>query len=181
MGKSARLKRERRAAREKAGVRKLYKGEKVGTLDDLTDDIELFLCKMHNKAKHTLRLAVLQNTVSGDKSEKQEMIASGVSCDKCSTKTKGCCNLAVGTLLFEGLPVLRKLRKEGKDTPELRERLRTVGDTMEDMTQEEWFETRTPCVFLTDEQRCSIYNVRPSACSASPTRSWYPHFSGTMP
>lgn len=164
MGKQARLKKERRETRIKAGIARGPRKEKVGDLDDLIDDAEKLLRQMHNHVKHRVKLAVIQATEgSYGTEEDQKHVRSGVSCGKCTAR-KGCCYMSVSALMFEGLPVARKLIKQGKHETSLSNELHTVGDAMEKVTMEEWFATETPCVFLTEDQKCSIYDVRPSAC-----------------
>lgn len=164
MGKQARLKKERRKARIQAGIRRAERGEKVGNLDDLIDDAELLLKKMHNHVKGRIKLAIVQAHENDyGTPEDQAHVRSGVSCGDCKAN-KGCCFMSVSALMFEGLPVARHLKKTGRDTPELRAELHKQGDAMESMSIDDWYDTTTPCVFLDEDQRCSIYAVRPSAC-----------------
>lgn len=164
MGKQARLKKEAREARRKAGIARAPRGEKIGNLDDLTDDAELLLKRMHNHVKNRVKLTVLQvEKETYGTEEDTKHIRSGVSCGKC-TALKGCCYMSVTALLFEALPIVRRLKTTKRDTPELRTKLHAAGDAMEKMGTEEWFETATPCVFLDEKQKCSIYDARPSAC-----------------
>lgn len=160
MGKRARLKRERKETR----VQKIVKGEKSGTLDDLIDDIELLLRSMHNHVKHKIKLTVIAAKQGKlDNREGHEFVKTGISCDTC-TAPKGCCSISTNALLCEGLPIARRLRKEQRDTYEFRKKLLRLGDLMESKTTDQWSDSKTPCVFLNEEDRCSIYNVRPSAC-----------------
>lgn len=168
MGKQARLKKERREARVKAGITRGPRKEKVGNLSDLTDDAEKLLRGMHNHVKNRIKLTVLEVVEAKKKGdcvddEDQEYVRAGVSCDKCTAK-KGCCTLSVSALMFEGLPVARRLQAAGMDTPLLRTKLHAAGDAMEASTMDDWFDTATSCVFLGFDQKCTIYNVRPSAC-----------------
>jgi len=164
MGKQARLKKERREARIQAGIKRGERGEKVGNLDDLTDDAEKLLKQMHNHVKSRIKLAVVQaHEKDYGTPEDQAHVRSGVSCGNCKAN-KGCCFMSVSALMFEGLPIARHLKKAGKDTPDLRSKLRTQGKAMESMAIDDWYDTSTPCVFLDEEQRCGIYAVRPSAC-----------------
>lgn len=168
MGKQARLKKERREARIKAGISRGPRKEKIGNLSDLTDDVEKLLRNMHNHIKSRIKLTVLEVVEAKTKGgyvddEDQKYIRAGISCNSC-TAIKGCCTLMVSALMFEGLPVARKLKKEGKDTPELRAKLHNIGNAMEKEGQEEWFDKAIPCIFLDPDQRCTIYDVRPSAC-----------------
>jgi len=164
MGRQARLKKERREARIKAGLARAPRGEKIGDLDDLTDDAELLLKQMHNHVKNRIKLTVLQvEKQQYGTEEDTKHILSGVSCGDCKAN-KGCCFMSVSALMFEGLPIVRRLKQTGRDTPELRAKLHSLGDAMEDATKGDWFAKQTPCAFLDDDQGCSIYDVRPSAC-----------------
>jgi Fe-S-cluster containining protein len=82
------------------------------------------------------------------------------SCIGC-TAAKGCCSLIQIAHLHEGVPIAARLRAEGRDTPELRDRLRETADAMTAADRDEW---RRPCVFLDDAERCTIYSDRPTAC-----------------
>ena len=168
MGEQSRRKKEAREARKRAGLARAPRGEKTGDLDDLIDDAEKLLRQMHNHVKNRVKLTVLKviETKREGKhadDEDQAHVRAGISCGDCKAH-KGCCYLSVSALMFEGLPIARQLIREGRDSPGLRNQLHDVGDAMEKVTQNEWFEKETPCVFLTDEQKCSIYAVRPSAC-----------------
>src|SRR5262249_11027588 len=83
-----------------------------------------------------------------------------VSCTHC-TATKTCCWSMVVARLYEGVVIADRLRSSGRDTPALRDELRTRADAMESAPPQGW---RTPCVFLDARERCTIYDVRPSPC-----------------
>lgn len=164
MGKQARLKKERREARIKAGIARGPRKEKVGDLDDLIDDVETLLKRMHNHVKHRIKLTIIQATEKGYGTEEdQKHVREGVSCGTC-TANKACCTMSVSALLIEGLPIARYLIKAGRHETALSNELHTLGDAMEASGMDEWFDKQTPCVFLTEDQKCSIYPVRPSAC-----------------
>lgn len=91
-----------------------------------------------------------------------------ISCYSCTHSVPGCCNQKVIVPFLEALPIARYLRNQGRDTPELREKLRVDGDEAEAADRETWFhEQRRPCAFLRDG-RCTVYAVRPVPC-----RSYY--------
>ncbi|MBA3538013.1 MAG: YkgJ family cysteine cluster protein [Deltaproteobacteria bacterium] len=85
-----------------------------------------------------------------------------VSCTACKA-TKTCCWSMVVARLYEGVIIAAELRRTGRDTPELREQLHTRAAAMEASSPYEW---RTPCLFLGDGERCTVYDVRPTACGA---------------
>ena len=85
-----------------------------------------------------------------------------VSCFSCDAP-KTCCHSMVVARLYEGVVVAAALREQGRDTPELREQLRTTAAEMEAVTAHGW---RRPCVFLDAGERCTVYAARPSPCGA---------------
>jgi len=84
-----------------------------------------------------------------------------VSCDSCTRP--GCCYQKVMISFHEALPIVRYLKEQNRDTPELRAKLREFGDAMEGSAPDDWMEGARPCVFLGDN-RCSIYEKRPIHC-----------------
>ena len=84
-----------------------------------------------------------------------------VVCATCEA-TKACCSSYVLVRFYEGLVVAAHLKREGRDTPELRARLAAQADAMDVTPIADWF---TPCVFLDEAQRCSVYRVRPTTCA----------------
>jgi Fe-S-cluster containining protein len=103
------------------------------------------------------------NTASGNgANETSRMFKLAVSCTTCEA-TKTCCWSLVVARLYEGLIVAAKLRETGRDTPELREQLRVRAEAMEASSPYDW---RTPCLFLGDGERCTVYDVRPTSCGA---------------
>jgi Fe-S-cluster containining protein len=83
-----------------------------------------------------------------------------VSCPTC-TATKTCCWSLVVARLYEGVVIAERLRRDGRDTPALRDELRARAEAMEASSPRDW---RTPCLFLDERERCTIYPVRPTAC-----------------
>jgi Fe-S-cluster containining protein len=83
-----------------------------------------------------------------------------VSCTSCSV-TKMCCYSLAIARLYEGVVLAAELRKTGRDTPELRDQLRARSEAMEAATPFEW---STPCLFLDDKERCTVYAARPTSC-----------------
>ncbi len=86
-----------------------------------------------------------------------------VSCDTCAA-SKVCCTLRTSAWLHEGVPIADRLRREGRDTPALREALRTSARLMDTLTSDSY---SRPCVFLDADERCSIYADRPSVCGTT--------------
>jgi len=83
-----------------------------------------------------------------------------VSCHTC-TAPKACCTLITSAFLHEAVPIAGRLRGEGRDTPELRARLRRSAEAMENSATTPY---QAPCVFLGADERCTIYEHRPSEC-----------------
>ncbi len=83
-----------------------------------------------------------------------------VQCGSCDAK-KSCCHSVVVARLFEGIVVAAHVREAGRDTPELREQLRRAAESMEAATPGGW---RVPCVFLDENERCTVYASRPIPC-----------------
>jgi len=83
-----------------------------------------------------------------------------VQCFNCDAK-KACCHSVVVARLYEGIVVAAYLKEAGRDTPELREQLRTTAEAMEGASPYEW---RRPCVFLDGEEKCTVYPARPTPC-----------------
>jgi Fe-S-cluster containining protein len=86
-----------------------------------------------------------------------------ISCHGC-TAAKGCCTVTVLIWLYEAVPVADRLRREGRDTPELRERLRHAANRMEALPT---YQYRLPCVFLDERELCTVYDVRPADCGVA--------------
>lgn len=83
-----------------------------------------------------------------------------VSCTTCRA-TKTCCWSMVVARLYEGVVIADRLRRTGRDTPELRGQLAARAGAMEAAAPRDW---RTPCLFLDARERCTIYDVRPTPC-----------------
>ena len=86
-----------------------------------------------------------------------------ISCTSC-TAPKACCSVTVGAYFHEVVPIVERLRKEGRDTPELREALAAAADAMETTSPDEY---RRPCVFLDAAERCTVYEQRPAECGTT--------------
>jgi hypothetical protein len=92
--------------------------------------------------------------------------ARSVSCTSC-TAAKSCCWLSVGMPFHEALPIADRLRREGRDTPELRAALATAADLMETNTPPAYRALRRPCVLQAPDGRCTVYDQRPRECGAA--------------
>lgn len=83
-----------------------------------------------------------------------------LSCTSCKV-TKMCCYSLAIARLYEGVILAAELRKTGRDTPALRDELRARSEAMEAASPFEW---STPCLFLDENERCTVYAVRPTSC-----------------
>lgn len=83
-------------------------------------------------------------------------------CDSCTSP--GCCYQRTTAQLAEAVLVAQHLKKEKLDTPEFRKHLLETGKAMEGTSRPEWFSREVPCVFLTKDNLCSIYAIRPAQC-----------------
>lgn len=85
----------------------------------------------------------------------------------CDDGCSYCCNLRVTVFEQEAVAVYQYALTtfSGNEFADLTERLRRNTQRISQMTEEEHFSTNIPCAFLRDG-RCTVYPVRPSACSA---------------
>ena len=83
------------------------------------------------------------------------------SCSTCDQPA--CCTQKILSPFFEAMPIARQLKREGRDSPELRARMHAEADAMDQVTRGTWFKQERPCVFL-ENGRCSVYENRPHAC-----------------
>lgn len=121
---------------------------KPQNIDEFLDEIEAYFASievaMDNHIKH------------GIKEDPRP-----VSCSGCTHPH--CCYQKTIVTLYEVFPLVRMLRKTGRDTPELREKLKTIGEEMEGSSPDEWFKKYIPCIFL-DNGKCTAYPHRPLRC-----------------
>ncbi|HUQ04347.1 MAG TPA: YkgJ family cysteine cluster protein [Kofleriaceae bacterium] len=83
-----------------------------------------------------------------------------IACFDC-TAPKSCCTMVTGAYLHEGAVLAARLVDEGRDTPALRETLRSAAEGMEASDRVEY---ARPCAFLGADDRCTVYEERPSVC-----------------
>lgn len=85
-----------------------------------------------------------------------------ISCFDCAAP-KTCCWMVTGAYLHEGVAIAARLVDEGRDTPRLRGALHDAAEAMETSDRVEYHQ---PCVFLGADERCTVYQDRPSICGA---------------
>jgi Fe-S-cluster containining protein len=85
-----------------------------------------------------------------------------VSCHDCNAP-KACCHLKTKAYLHEAVVIAARLKREERDTPELRAQLKQAAHYME--TTPKTKHTRG-CVFLDADERCTIYEDRPAVCGS---------------
>lgn len=81
------------------------------------------------------------------------------SCHACTSA--GCCTMPVQVMLHEAVGIAEALRRDGRDTPALRDALVAAAERMEDFARHA---EPMPCVFLDDHKRCTVYDARPREC-----------------
>lgn len=111
-------------------------------------------------------MADIQAKIDGYVDKFERIQGQRISCRTCAMP--GCCKQRVAMPLFEALPIVARLRSEGRDTPALRHHLKEQADLQDSTTQSEYFNLGVDCVFL-EGNRCSIYEDRPTACRAYAT------------
>lgn len=84
------------------------------------------------------------------------------SCAGCTNP--GCCYQMVWVTLYEALPIARRLRMEGRATRPFIAKLRELGERQEATGRGAWFGRNQPCVLLTPDKKCSVYDLRPVLC-----------------
>jgi Fe-S-cluster containining protein len=103
-----------------------------------------------------------------------------VSCYNCTAK-KGCCHFKTEAYLHEAVVIVARLKRENRDTPELRAELKRAAHAMETVPRSKHF---TPCVFLGSDERCTIYEDRPLNCGmhfvSSPAENCSGNKAGTI-
>jgi Fe-S-cluster containining protein len=72
-----------------------------------------------------------------------------------------CCGLKPKAYLHAAVPIVARLVRDGRDTPELRRELKAAAHYMETVAKQKH---ERPCVFLGEGERCTIYEDRPSVC-----------------
>lgn len=84
-------------------------------------------------------------------------------CSSC--RSADCCFIPTQTFFLEMWPAARRIRLEGKDSPQFRTWLRRRGELQESYSHNEWFRMQQPCPLLRDK-RCTVYEQRPLCCSS---------------
>jgi Fe-S-cluster containining protein len=72
--------------------------------------------------------------------------------------------LTVVSFFHEAVPIVERLRGEGRDTAELRAALSISAQEMESRSPDDY---RRPCAFLDATERCTVYDQRPSECGTA--------------
>jgi Fe-S-cluster containining protein len=127
----------------------------VRTLGQLVDD-EQILAWIEGTVTDIIRHA------SHGAEKRGRRLSLAVSCTSCRA-TKTCCWSMVVARLYEGVLIAAELVRTGRDAPALRDELRARAEAMEAAAPQDW---RTPCVFLDERERCTIYGVRPVPCGS---------------
>jgi Fe-S-cluster containining protein len=113
------------------------------------------------KLAMTTRSIISRSVAEAD--EQGRVMLRVVSCHDC-TAPKACCSLTIAIYLYEALPIAARLVAEGRDTPALRTALRVAAEAMENTSRADHARAHKPCVLLDEQERCTVYDVRPAAC-----------------
>lgn len=109
-------------------------------------------------AAQTTRDTIAQsNAAAADHAGRHLRVLSCLDC----TAPKSCCRMVTGAYLHEGAALAARLIDEGRDTPALRATLATAAHDMETLDDADY---DRPCAFLGADDRCTVYDVRPSIC-----------------
>ncbi len=146
----------KRAKRAEAEPTEKPAGSTLGTLI-LRDDLV--------RTAHKSTSALITSATDYVESAAKKHLAV-ISCHTC-TSPKGCCKLTMAILFHEALPIADRLRREGRDTPELRAQLAESAELMESRSTAEYRELARPCAFLGADERCTVYEQRPRECGAA--------------
>ena len=150
MGKSARLKAERRAAarRGDAPVRSHH----LHVLGQANAHINAF---EKDGLGHVDKVVDVQVRLA-------EIAGTPITCKR---GCHGCCYQLVAATYAEGLAIARYLFAVRGATKELVDAIFDAAKSQEASDKTKWYESRTPCTFLDEKTKnCTIYPVRPSAC-----------------
>jgi len=150
-----RAKREAKRAKRAAAEPAVATGPTLGTL--ITRDS---LVRTVGKSTHALIAAATELVETSARTHLRV-----ISCHTCTLP--GCCKLPIRLMLHEVLPLADRLRREGRDTPELRARLAEAADLMETLAREDYRALVRPCEFLDASNRCTVYEDRPRECGSA--------------
>jgi Fe-S-cluster containining protein len=123
-------------------------GKKTLSFDELVDTVEELYADIDKKFG-----AHIQGKMPDGES---------ISCHACTEPA--CCYQKVVVSIMETFPIARHIKLAKRDTDHLRELLRIRGEAMEGSPTAAWLDGYTPCVFLDENRKCSIYPVRPTRC-----------------
>jgi Fe-S-cluster containining protein len=145
--------------------------KQASDIERLLKDID-GLYQLPKKEWTEFKLKVLDNP-----KEKEE-----ISCNTCTEPY--CCTISVYVSMMEALHIAARLRRDGRNTPEFIAELYADGDRMEGEDRRVVFQSRKPCLLLTSDKKCSIYDDRPHACYGylvlTPSEWCGPAFDGTI-
>jgi Fe-S-cluster containining protein len=118
--------------------------------------------KLVSKTSHAGRTVI--KYCEQDAGHAAKRVLKVISCHTC-TAPKGCCKIWTVAYLHEVVPIAARLIRKGRDTPELRAELQESATAMESTRRSDY--RGRPCVFLSDTERCTIYEDRPVECGAA--------------
>jgi len=65
---------------------------------------------------------------------------------------------------WEGEQIAEQLVRERLVTPRVRSELRRLANLQVNSSIQSWWQQQKPCYFLDENNRCTVYEVRPVAC-----------------
>lgn len=83
-------------------------------------------------------------------------------CDSCTSGL--CCRQLVMVTAWEGEQIAEQLVRERLVTPRVRSELRRLANLQVNSSIQSWWQQQKPCYFLDENNRCTVYEVRPVAC-----------------
>ena len=82
----------------------------------------------------------------------------------CRPGCSNCCMWPVAVSILEGIDICLHLMHTSRWTNTLREKIHDAADTLTGLTYSVWISSATPCLFLDESHKCSIYAHRPFLC-----------------
>lgn len=82
----------------------------------------------------------------------------------CRKGCSNCCYHPVTITIAEGLLLYRWLTSHGKWSPSFRKKAQEASDSLLGLSFAVWLLSAQPCVFLAEDQSCTVHPARPMQC-----------------
>jgi Fe-S-cluster containining protein len=112
------------------------------------------------RAAHRLHVAEVDATVAALHAETERRGHPVL----CRAGCSACCQFWVEIGALEAMDVADELRRQGRASRSLRNRLQRAGEAMARHSPQEHWDCGRPCELLAPDGRCSVYDARPVAC-----------------